>query len=81
MLSYRDRKRSVILPWVRSAWSEYFEYPIQVDLGQLGKLEQGPIGTATPWGRPYTLYAVRRNHRGNRMGNSSSSDQTLFQSQ
>src|SRR6218665_2372464 len=38
--------------------SDYFEYLIQVDKGRLGKLEQGPIGTATPsWGDSilYTL--------------------------
>ena len=28
--------------------SDYFENPIQVDKGRLGKAEQGPIDIATP---------------------------------
>src|SRR6218665_1291766 len=36
-----------------SAESDYFENPIQVDKGRLGKSEQGPIDIATPWRRPW----------------------------
>lgn len=35
-------------PSLLSIGSYYFEYPIQVDKGQLGKLEQSPTGTTTP---------------------------------
>jgi len=31
-----------------SAESDYFENPIQVDKGRLGKSERGPIDIATP---------------------------------
>jgi len=41
-----------------SAESDYFENPIQVDKGRLGKSEQGPIDITTPWRRPYILYAA-----------------------
>src|SRR6218665_2640501 len=42
-----------------SAESDYFENPIQVDKGRLGKSEQGPVDIATPWRQPCILYAAR----------------------
>src|SRR6218665_1077389 len=41
-----------------SAESDYFENPIQVDKGRLGKSERGPIDIATPRRRPCILYAA-----------------------
>src|SRR6218665_2621667 len=41
------------------AESDYFENPIQVDKGRLGKPEQGPIDIATPRRRPCIPYAAR----------------------
>src|SRR6218665_2231439 len=41
-----------------SAENDYFENPIQVDKGRLGKSEQGPNDIATPWRRPCILYAA-----------------------
>jgi len=46
---------TIATPSPMSTDSDYFEYPIQVNKGRLGNLEQGPTGIATPWRRACTF--------------------------